>query len=75
MAGQPLYAQVKLPDELRGRLTVPVPVAGRLLGLGRDSSYAAAIRGDIPSLRIGRRIVVPVPQLLRLLGVNTEEVA
>lgn len=64
-----------VPKELRGRLTVPVPVAGRLLGLGRDASYAAAARGDIPALKIGRRVVVSVPQLLRLLGVDPKEAA
>ncbi|MGD7707255.1 helix-turn-helix domain-containing protein [Microlunatus sp. Y2014] len=57
-----------IPAELQGRLTVTVPVAGQMLGIGRDAAYAAAERGELPSLRIGRRIVVPVPKLLDLLG-------
>jgi excisionase family DNA binding protein len=55
-------------DEIRGRGTLTVPEAGRFLGLGRDAAYAAADRGDIPTLRLGRRILVPVPRLLALLG-------
>ena len=54
--------------DVRSKLTVSVPQAGRLLGLGRDSAYRAAERGDIPTLRIGRRLVVPVPELLRMCG-------
>lgn len=55
-------------DELAGRLTCTVPEAGRLLGIGRDAAYAAAERGEIPTLRLGRRLVVPVPRLLDLVG-------
>jgi excisionase family DNA binding protein len=47
--------------------TMSVPDAGRELGIGRRAAYQAARRGDIPTLRIGRRIVVPVEQLDRLL--------
>ena len=56
------------PDELAGRLTVTVPEAAKALGIGRDSAYRAAADGSLPTLRIGRRIVVPVPRLLELLG-------
>jgi hypothetical protein len=48
--------------------TLSVPEAGRLCGLGRDASYAAASRGEIPTLRFGRRVVVPTYRLLELLG-------
>src|SRR2546430_273193 len=35
--------------------TLPVPEAGRkYFGLGRNASYAAAKRGDIPTIQIGR---------------------
>lgn len=56
-------------EDVRGRLTITVPEAGELLGIGRDAAYDAVERGDIPSLRIGRRILVPVPKLLELVGV------
>jgi hypothetical protein len=34
--------------------TISVPEAGRWLGLGRNASYEAARRGDIPTIKIGR---------------------
>jgi excisionase family DNA binding protein len=40
-------------------LTVSVPEAGRLLGLSKDSAYQAARRGQIPTLLIGGRLLVP----------------
>ena len=38
-----------------------------VLGIGRNSAYDAIRRGEIPALRIGRRIVVPDDVLERLL--------
>lgn len=53
---------------LPGRVTITVSEAGRLLGIGRSAAYDAVRRGEIPGLRIGRRLLVPVPRLLALLG-------
>jgi len=58
-------------DELETRLTLSVEEAAQLLGLGRSAAYAAARRGEIPSRRLGRRVIVPVPALLEWLGVST----
>lgn len=52
--------------------TVTVEEAGRLLGLSRGSAYEAAKRGDLPTIRIGRRYLVPTAQLRKLLGLDTE---
>jgi excisionase family DNA binding protein len=41
------------------RLVYDVPEAGAMLGLSRNSSYAAAKRGDIPTIKIGKLIRVP----------------
>jgi len=49
------------------RLTYSVEQAGALLGLSRGASYGAANRGDLPILRIGRRIIIPKRALDRLL--------
>ena len=49
------------------RLVLTVPEAGKLLGLGRSASYDAAKRGDIPTLPVGRKVLVPLPALRRLL--------
>ncbi len=47
--------------------TISVPEAGRDLGLSRNSAYAAAARGEIPTIRIGRKLRVPVQALERML--------
>ena len=49
------------------RKTVTVEEAARMLGVGRNTAYEAVRTGELPSLRIGRRIVVPVRALERLL--------
>jgi hypothetical protein len=57
-----------LPDPVTTP-TLSVPEAGKILGgLCEASSYAAANRGDIPTIRIGRRRIVPTAALLRMLG-------
>jgi hypothetical protein len=61
--------------ELSGKLTLPVPLAGRLCGLGRDRAYQAVERGELPVLRSGRRIAVPTVPLLRQLGLDGAEIA
>jgi hypothetical protein len=48
--------------------TVSVPVAGaRYFGLGRNASYDAARRGDIPTVKVGRNVRVPVRVVERML--------
>jgi hypothetical protein len=48
--------------------TVSVPEAGRRwFGIGRNASYMAARRGEIPTIRIGRLLRVPVIALQRKL--------
>ena len=50
------------------RKTMSVPEAGReYFDLGRNAAYEAARRGDIPTIRIGRLIRVPVVALERML--------
>ena len=49
------------------RRVYTIPEAGQLLGLSRSSAYDAARRGDIPTLRIGRRVLVPRERLEQLL--------
>lgn len=60
-------------DDIRGRTTITVKEAGEVIGIGRDAAYAAVHRGEIPGLRLGRRLVVPVPKLLQLLGALPED--
>ena len=50
------------------RFVYTVPEAGRLLGLSRNAAYAAAQRGEIPTIRIGRLLLVPKVPFHRMVG-------
>jgi hypothetical protein len=59
-------AQILRRDEMEQdtKPTMPVPEAGRkYFGLGRNASYAAAARGEIPTIKIGARIFAVVAAL------------
>lgn len=47
--------------------TYKVEEAARLLGIGRNQCYEALKRGELPSIRIGKRLLVPRTALDRLL--------
>ena len=50
------------------RLAFSITEAAALLGVGRTLAYAMAKAGDLPTVRLGRRLVVPRAQLERLLA-------
>jgi excisionase family DNA binding protein len=45
------------------RLTMRVEEAAGLLGISRGLAYELVNRGELPALRLGRRLVVPVSAL------------
>jgi excisionase family DNA binding protein len=49
------------------RRTYTVTEVAELLGISRSSAYLCVRRGDIPSLVLGRRVVVPRSAVERLL--------
>jgi excisionase family DNA binding protein len=51
-------------------LTLTVEEAGRLLGISRGAAYRAAACGQIPTIRLGRRLLVPTARLHQLLGLT-----
>jgi hypothetical protein len=59
-----------LRKALFNNLTVPVEMAGRALGLGRNSAYIAVRSGEIPSIKIGGKISVPTAPIRRMLGLE-----
>jgi excisionase family DNA binding protein len=59
-----------LGEALRMPPTLTVEQAGQVLGLGRYAAYDAVKRGEIPVLRFGRRLIVPTPALLAMLGLD-----
>jgi excisionase family DNA binding protein len=54
------------------RLTVTVEEAGALLGVGRSTAYELVRSGEIPSIRLRRRIVVPIARFAAVLGTSPE---
>jgi excisionase family DNA binding protein len=49
-------------------LTITIADAAQLLGISRGSAYQAAQRGELPVIRLGRRLLVPRARLLELVG-------
>jgi hypothetical protein len=55
--------------------TLSVPEAGwKYFGIGRNSAYAAAAAGQIPTVRIGKILRVPVRALERMLDAATPKI-
>ena len=54
-------------DPMSERLTFTVDEVARLLGISRSGAYDSIARGEIPSLNIGRRVLVPREPLLELV--------
>ncbi len=48
-----------------------VEEAAATLGISRAGAYDAVRRGEIPSIRIGRRVLVPRAALHRILGLTS----
>jgi len=49
------------------RQTYSVDDTARILGVGRNSAYSACKSGDVRTIRIGGRILVPKAEVDRLL--------
>lgn len=50
------------------KATITIEETALRLGVSRASAYAAAREGTIPTLKIGRRLVVPKAALERMLS-------
>jgi excisionase family DNA binding protein len=51
--------------------TLSIAEAAKALGVGRAAAYEAARKGQLPTIRIGRRLLVPLAELARLLNNTT----
>lgn len=58
-----------LPDGMPYTLTMQQ--TARILKCGINGCYEAARRGEIPTVRIGRRLVVPTAALMAMLGAQS----
>lgn len=52
------------------RLVYSVTEAAELLGISRSTAYELVSRGELPTVRLGRRLIVTRPALTALLGVE-----
>jgi excisionase family DNA binding protein len=50
------------------RPTMSIPEAAKILGIGVNGAYEAAKRGEIPTIQIGKRILVLRQPLKRMLA-------
>jgi excisionase family DNA binding protein len=50
------------------RMTYTIDEAAKIIGLSRTNAYAAARRGEFPTIRLGKRFFVPKPALERWLA-------
>ena len=61
-----------IPDLATMPATLTIPEAAELLGISRSAAYRAVTRGEIPTIRIGRRLLVPTAKLYAMLGLLPE---
>lgn len=70
------------PDRTSGagsekhKYILTIPAAGRkFFGIGKSASYEAARRGQIPTIRIGRRLFVPLAAVENMLADTANKAA
>jgi excisionase family DNA binding protein len=49
------------------RVAITVDEAARLLGISRTMAFQAVRSGELPAIRLRRRVLIPVAQLNELL--------
>jgi hypothetical protein len=54
-------------------LTWSVPEAGSKVRLSKNAAYAAARRGEIPTIRFGKKLRVPKARFLKMFSVDSTE--
>jgi hypothetical protein len=62
----------RIEKETQEPLTFSVPVAGAMAGLAKNASYAAARRGQIPTIQLGGKRRVPAAKWRRILDEGRE---
>lgn len=54
-------------------VTITVEEAAALVGMSRSAAYRAAARGQLPTVRLGRRLRVPTTKFLSMLGLDGDQ--
>lgn len=55
-------------------ISVPIPEAARLLGVGRSTIYKLLAQNALEAIHIGRRTLIPLSSLKQLASANKQEV-
>ena len=58
------------PTRSTSRFAISILEAAKVLGISRSYAYQMAATGELPTLRLGRRILVPVAALRELVGLD-----
>ena len=58
------------PEDLRTRTVITVEELGQVFGVGRRQAYDLVHSDQIPIIRVGRSIRVPVAPVLDMLGLS-----
>ena len=61
---------LRVPDPAERPTLDLWPTVGGLLGVSKTSTYAAARQGEIPTIRVGRQLLVPTAELRRMLKLD-----
>jgi len=64
---------MSLQETRKQPATMSVVEAGEVLGIGRSLAYAAAARGEIPVIKIGRLMRVPTAWVERTLQLTFKQ--
>jgi excisionase family DNA binding protein len=59
-------------EKTTDRLCLTVDEAREILGISRGLMYEAVRTGQVPSIRVGKRILIPQHAFYRFLGVITD---
>jgi hypothetical protein len=63
--------QMGFPETDENELTWSVPEAGSKVKLSKNAAYAAARRGEIPTIRFGKKLRVPKAKFLKMLSADS----
>jgi excisionase family DNA binding protein len=73
LADKALALSNAMPPAQHTCLTITIPEAAHRLGIGRNQGYECARRGEIPTIRLGKRKVVPLAAFEAMLAVQSKQ--
>ena len=61
--------QLKHPDSV----TLSIDEAAAMLGINRATAYKGARNGQLPAIRVGKKYLIPVAAIHKMLGIGDEK--